>query len=268
MGCYFPVSQFAYVSMGGGYLEDFRVLHQAFDIRAMLSFDMDDWVIGRQLVNRPYGFIRCEKARSEEVIGRFEQERAKLVSAEGNVIVWLDYTEADQRDEQLADVQALTSKLVHGDVFRITLNAQRDSFGSTDRYLLAKEMRKTEHLTAAEWWREKLADQLQDYLPPGRNNSECMDSEEGFAITLAQAIKRAALNGLNARPELVIEPILTVRYADRQQMLTLTARCFVKTGGWSFANVSGGSSGRINQAKHGTPVFTSACRTCLRESDS
>jgi hypothetical protein len=239
--CY-PVSQFAYISMGGGYLEDFRVLHQAFGIRAMLSFDMDDWVIGRQLVNRPYGFIRCEKARSEEVIDRFDEERAKLVGTEGNVIVWLDYTEANRRYEQLTELQALTGKLVPGDVFRITLNAQRSAFGSNDQYLMAKKIGKTEYLTAAEWWLEKLADQLQDYLPQGRNNSESMDSEAEFAVTLAQAVKRAALNGLNSRPELVIEPLLTVRYADgRHQMLTLTAlvlredkrKEFRERAGWS-----------------------------------
>jgi hypothetical protein len=114
-------------------------------------------------------------------------------------------------------------KLAHGDVFRITLNAQRDSFGSTDEYLMAKKTGETEHLTAGEWWLEKLADQLQDYLPQERNNSKSMDSEAEFAITLAQSVKMAALSGLNSRPELVIEPLLTVRYADGQQMLTLTA---------------------------------------------
>ena len=224
VGRRFPVSEFGYVSMGGAYLEDFRVLHQAFGIRAMLSFDMDDWVIGRQLINRPYGFIRCEKAKSGEVVGRFDEERAKLVGAEGNVIMWLDYTEATQRYEQLVELQVLTSKLVPGDVFRITLNAQRSAFGSDEQYRMAKRTGETQCLTAAEWWLGKLADQLQDYLPSGRNNSECMDSEETFAITLAQAVRRAALNGLISRPELVIEPLLTVRYADgRNQMLTLTA---------------------------------------------
>ena len=195
---YFPVAQYAYVSMGGGYLEDFRAIHQGFGIRQMLSFDMDAWVIGRQLVNRPYGFIRCVRAKSEEIINRLDQEREKLVGSDGNIIIWLDYTEADQRFDQLTDLQNLTSKLIHGDVFRITINAHREAFGSTDKYLISKKTEETDAATATEWWHEQLVEQLGDFLPPERNDSDHMDSPHEFAVSLARSVRRAALGGLES----------------------------------------------------------------------
>jgi hypothetical protein len=219
-----PIGEYAYISMGGGYLEDFRVLHQAFGIRAMLSFDYEEWMIDRQCINRPYGFIRCVAASSTDIIDRLEAERAQLVGQDGRLIIWLDYTQPSKRIAQLQDLESLLKKLVEGDVFRITLNASRAAFGAYEQYAVAKKEERTKHATVEDWWHEKLVRQLGSYLPQERNNPEYMGSEEEFAATLAQAIKRAAQRGLQSRPELEIEPLLSVRYADsNHQMLTLTA---------------------------------------------
>src|SRR5436309_2152627 len=68
----FPLSAYAYVSMGGAYLEDFRMVHQAFGIRRLFSFDAEESVIARQRVNAPFDFIRCECAKSGEVIDNID----------------------------------------------------------------------------------------------------------------------------------------------------------------------------------------------------
>jgi hypothetical protein len=125
---YQPVREMGYLSMGGGYLEDFRVMHQSLGIYRMLSFDMDDWVVDRQMFNRPYGFVQCSVASSDEIIGRFDDIREDLVGSSGNLIVWLDYTMPRKRHSQLRELEQLASLLTHGDVFRITLNANRSSF--------------------------------------------------------------------------------------------------------------------------------------------
>jgi len=114
---YQPMADAAYISMGGGYLEDFRVLHQAFGIEKMLSFDMGDWMTRRQKVNRPYGFIDCVCASSTDIINGFDAYRRRVTKGESNVIIWLDYTEASMRNDQLNDLSQLTNKLTHGDVF-------------------------------------------------------------------------------------------------------------------------------------------------------
>jgi hypothetical protein len=223
VGRFQPLAEAGYISMGGWNLEDFRVIHQAFNIRAMLSFDMDEWVVSRQRINRPYGFIRCKQATSEDIVDQFHKFRAETVGENRNVIVWLDYTEAAERYDQLDQLERLTGKLIHGDVFRITLNAHRESFGTYEEYQLAKHAEKTDQPTLADWRLEKLVDQLkEEYFPPERRDSEFMDSELEFAVTLVRAVKRAALNGLTSRPELLVEPLLTVTYADGQRMLTFT----------------------------------------------
>jgi hypothetical protein len=211
-----------YISMGGGYLEDFRVIHQAFGIRRMLSFDFDQWIVERQKINKPYGFIRCEQSGSTEVVERFQEERDKLVGAEGNVIVWLDYTQPSQRYQQLIDLKTLIAKMIPGDIFRITLNAHRNTFGSNDQFIIAKRANKTKHATLAEWWHEKLVHQLKDLFPPERDNPEFMEKDAPFAATLARAIRRAAIRGLPTHQQFIVEPLISVAYADIQQMITVT----------------------------------------------
>lgn len=219
---YQPIREMGYISMGGGYLEDFRVLHQAYGIQKMLSFDLDDWMIKRQKVNRPYGFIECRCASSTQIVRDFIAIRDSLVGADGKVIVWLDYTEADKRYDQLDDLENLMKKLIPGDVFRITMNAHRPNFGTVDRYNLAKKADETDAEDLDEWWNLQLVDQLNEYMPTERKGAEFIDSQYKFAVTLGHAIKIAAQNGLRPRPSLVIEPLLSVVYADKQQMITMT----------------------------------------------
>jgi hypothetical protein len=219
---YQTMSDVGYISMGGGYLEDFRVLHQAFGIRRMLSFDLEEWMIKRQQVNRPYGFIKCQCASSTTIVQDFDAVRDELVGEDGRVIVWLDYTEADMRYHQLSDLEELTKRLIHGDVFRITMNAHRPNFGTLAQYELAKKAEETDSPSLAAWWNEKLIEQLQDYMASDRKDVEYIESEHEFAVTLTRAIKIAAQNGLRSRPTLMIEPLLSVVYADKQQMITVT----------------------------------------------
>jgi len=222
VGRYQSLLDCAYLGMGGGFLEDFRVIHQAFGICKMLSFDLDEWVISRQLVNRPYGFVQCETASSTEIIDRFDAIRTEMVGPDGKVIVWLDYTQPGDRRLQLEDLEGLVGELNHGDVFRITLNANRSSLETNDQYQFAKQAGRTKHPTLAEWWHDKLVQQLDDYMPAERNDAQFLESESEFVITLIRAIKRSALNGLTSRPELIVEPLLAVTYADGQRMMTFS----------------------------------------------
>jgi hypothetical protein len=162
-------------------------------------------------LNRPYGFIRCQCAKSEEIVDDFDTIRQELVGSDGRVIIWLDYTEADMRHDQLFDLEQLTRKLVHGDILRITINAHRPNFGETEHYQLAKKAGETDLPTQIDWWNQQLIDQLKEYMPDERKGVECIETDDEFAITLARAIKRAAQNGLAPRPILLIEPLPDVR---------------------------------------------------------
>lgn len=220
---YKPIRQHGYVSMGGSFLEDFRVIHQEFGINRMYSFDTSKAVVSRQEVNKPFGFITCETWTSTEVVQNFDQVRAAHFGENGNVIVWLDYTMPDKRQEQLIDVEVLMTKLIAGDIFRVTMNANRTQLGSNELFQRLKETGKTEHQNLWDYRYEQLNKQMGAQLPDDRKNSEHLQTSQAFNVTLARCIKRAALNGINQRKELRIEPLVSVAYSDGQEMITVTA---------------------------------------------
>ncbi|MFO0867114.1 MAG: O-methyltransferase [Gemmataceae bacterium] len=186
VGRVFPISDYGYVSMGGSYLEDFRVVYNALGIRAMMSFDSDAQVLSRQLLNRPFGFIRCELGTSTEIVNQLAEKRAELVPGEENIIIWLDYTSGD-RATQLADIEAVSRKLIAGDVLRVTLNAARQSLCKTESYQAAKINNKIRHNTIEQVWLERLENQLGKYFPASRR-ATAVQSDAMFAQTLAQSV--------------------------------------------------------------------------------
>ena len=253
-----PIDTMGYISMGGGYLEDFRVMHLAFNIVKMLSFDLEDWMITRQLKNRPYAFVSCKQASSTEIVNDFHDVRKNLLGTDGNVIVWLDYTEADQRYSQLSDLQELTSKLIEGDIFRITMNAHRPAFGRIEEYELAKASKKTEAQDVHEWWNDIIVEQLQEYMPQDRKGEEFIREEVDFATTLVSAVRIAALMGLEASPELAIEPMMSVVYADGQQMITVSGIVLRKTHRAKFLETTRWNDWQFKPGDHWTAMVALA----------
>src|SRR6185312_1491718 len=76
-----PIKSYLYVGFGGAYLEDFRVLHSHFGNTAMLSLEQESWVYDRQLLNIPYGCVKCRNMTSSQFIQEFEDTVAKLRTA-------------------------------------------------------------------------------------------------------------------------------------------------------------------------------------------
>jgi hypothetical protein len=224
-----PIAGYGYVSMGGAYLEDCRVLHQAHKITRMYSFDMDAKVLQRQAVNRPYGFISYEQRTSRQAIEGFQDIRAALGAGEMNAVVWLDYTNPAQRKAQLQDLGILVSRLIEGDVVRITLNAHRTTLGENRVYQYELEKVPAEQVengqfpaTLAGWRLAKLQEQLGEDLPPEREDPIHLETEEGLYRTMLRTVKRVVLRSLQPRPELLAFPLLSTAYSDQHGMVTAT----------------------------------------------
>ena len=62
----------AYISMGGYPLEDHRQIHR-WMVLWLVSFDLDETTVRRQLFNRPVASCRCLLRSSEEVVEGLEQ---------------------------------------------------------------------------------------------------------------------------------------------------------------------------------------------------
>ncbi len=218
---FIPIAGHGYVSMAGAYLEDCRMLHQATRISRMYSFDTEAAVIARQAVNLPFGFVQTHQRSSKQVVEEFEAVRTALGGAETNVVVWLDYVSPKQRRTQLQELGTLVSKLIPGDVVRITMNAHRTTLGENVQYERLSEEQKPS--TLAMWRHTKLKEQLgEEYLPADRDDPEYLETKEGFSRTVMRAVKHAVIGALQPRPELLPFPVLSTSYDDNHGMVTVT----------------------------------------------
>ena len=174
------------------------------------------------------------------------------------MIVWLDYAAANKRGEQLGEFRQLLSHLASGDVAKITLNANSQSFRQRaypltrkdfdaylknpdspthrdyETYLSAAVSSKSDEaeprqerslgLTDVEYETvciENLKEQLGEYLPKGEVKAGDLDTDK-FAAILAEAVKIAALKGVGGS-KLQVLPLGAFRYSDGEhQMLTVT----------------------------------------------
>ena len=127
-----PIKSYLYVGFGGAYLEDFSVLHSHFGNTAMLSLERESWVYDRQLLNVPYGCVKCRNTTSLQFIQEFEDIAANFRIAK-NVLIWFDYASAKQLRQQITEVHALTAKLKALDILKITLNANPSVLGGDPR---------------------------------------------------------------------------------------------------------------------------------------
>jgi hypothetical protein len=119
-------SKYLCASMGGRFLEDFKLINDRFAIERMISIEIDEMTARRQTFNRPLGFIECRCQSSGDFIVDFDRLAAKTAGL--RAIVWLDYAAANERGSQLQEYQELLAKVGPGDVAKLTLNANPESF--------------------------------------------------------------------------------------------------------------------------------------------
>ncbi|NEV63748.1 O-methyltransferase [Thiorhodococcus minor] len=212
-----PLVDFAYVSMGAYPLEDHKQVHRHLGIGRLISFDSDKNIVARQTFNRPVGSCACLCRKSAEVVDEFDD-----VLREGNaedaagVIVWLDYTAPRDIGKQIREFQTLLNKLQDSDVVRVTVNANPASLfdgkkGDGSHYD-GKEMRERRF--------EVIEKRIEEYLPSDAGADD-MD-KDGYPVLLSRAFGRAATQALPLTGKRTFVPLSLVRYADGQQMLSIT----------------------------------------------
>ena len=201
---------YIYISMGGRHLVDHYAVYKDLGIRSQYSFDNDENQVARQTFNRPTDTTICATMDSAELPSRLDQI-AEEFPRKDNFIVWLDFTGTEHK-AQLQEAEELLVRLRHGDVFRITMNADsrnlKGGSGSPDERA------------------KKRADTLRSRLG-GANmptSVTAIDEEDplSFARVLAQCVALAASKAQIREPDLNFVPVLTTSYADGQRMVTVT----------------------------------------------
>jgi hypothetical protein len=201
---------YVYVSMGGRHLVDHRAVYGKLGIRALFSFDMDANQVARQKFNRPTGDMVCIQMLSANLPSELDTIFQRFPSKR-NVIAWLDYTSADRRAQFQETIETLV-RLKHGDIFRITLNADIRSLSRGEGW-------KDEGFSNPGGYRaDRLRSQISEYLATDVTSI----SDTNFPNVLARCLGLAVDAAQVQQPNLKFTPILITSYKDGTRMLTAT----------------------------------------------
>jgi hypothetical protein len=226
--------KYIYISMGGRHLVDHYAVYRELGIGTQFSFDQNENAVKRQKFNRPTDATVCEEMLSGDLPNKIDLIVGKFPK-KTNVIVWFDYTSAD-RMVQLQETVELLTRLKHGDVFRVTMNAEKKTLNAQDWQVHAP--------TPGAFRANKLRQQVGDFLPT--DISEI--GEETFPFALARCVQLAAQKAVVRIPGLTFDPVLITSYADGARMLTVTCSVRELTSRERFPN---GAFGRWRFACRG-----------------
>lgn len=203
------ISDYVYVGFGGPFLEDFKIMHTALKIKKMLSLELVDNTHKRQRFNMPVACVDIGK--QPQTSGDFLTNYT--FKKRTSHIVWLDYTEPTQINEQLNEVQSLCSKLNPYDIVKVTLNAHSETLGKDNTLPSSTDPR--------EYRAGKLQEILGDFAPYPIQAKHA--GSKVYPTTLLHTLKKAMNMGISSRHDILIQPLSSFFYADGQAMLTATA---------------------------------------------
>ena len=196
----FSLDQYQYIGFGATDFDDFKLFHMKTGMQTMHSVEMDPSVFERQKFNRPYS---CIQLHNELMSTFIDEEFDPNISS----VIWLDFSDGNDKKSQFSDICNVTRKLKAGDILRITLNAQAGRIVSEER----------RHPNPFERFAIIKA-QIGEYLP---EVPEKQITKENYPQILLSAIRTATNSALESR--FLIKPISCYRYADGQEMMTITA---------------------------------------------
>jgi hypothetical protein len=205
------IERYIYVSMGGRHLIDHHAVYNTLGIRALFSFDMNANEVARQKFNRPTGDTVCVAMNSADLPTEIDSILQRFPSKQ-NLVVWLDYTGAERRAQFQQAVQTLV-RLKHGDIFRITLNANPKTIGGSKQQWEEKGL-----AGPGEYRADRLRAQIPEFLP---TNVTAISDTDLFRV-LARCVELATGAAQALKPNLRFSPVLITSYTDGTQMLTVT----------------------------------------------
>jgi len=172
----------------------------------MVSLESDANISQRADFNKPYRCISIQNRTSTDYISDTYLEKP--------IIFWLDYTNPAQIENQISDFCTLVDKMNAGDVVRITLNANPRSLDGESSIMQKDDMIHETRFA-------KLQERIYDYIPPNTTKEYMISSK--YPLLLLSCLKTAAFKTLTPLQKKCVLPLFASKYADGQQMITLTA---------------------------------------------
>jgi hypothetical protein len=84
IGHFKQLKEYSYVSMGGKFLEDFKLIHEHLNLKELFSVEVDGVTFGRQLFNRPLKFINCAKSNSTDFLKSIDVKNKAVKGTSNN----------------------------------------------------------------------------------------------------------------------------------------------------------------------------------------
>lgn len=207
LGQMFHISEYSYTGFGSYTFDDFKILHDTIGISSMTSIENDPKTYSRAQYNQPYNCIKTIQTSSTDYLLELS-----LQDNEKNIF-WLDYVNPKELNSQLSDYATLLKLLNHGDIVRITLNANPAA--------LASDQEDSDiHVTRL----NKLKDRLTpEYIPADIKPDAFTANRYPYLLLkiLEIVTNRHLVDKPPYRPNYML-PLFASIYADGQQMLTFT----------------------------------------------
>lgn len=106
------LATYTYIGFGGPMLEDFRIMHSRAALSKLISLEEQEHTHIRQKYNLPYNCIDCQLKSAHDFIVDYNFSTPS--------IIWLDYASAKRIQDDLNDIQALSSKISSFDILKVT----------------------------------------------------------------------------------------------------------------------------------------------------
>ncbi|WP_444460088.1 O-methyltransferase [Rhodobacter capsulatus] len=201
---------YVYASMGGYPMADHHRVHRMLGLQRLFCFDEDPKTVRRQIFNKPIPDCRCVELTTAEFSSDPDRAyREAGIHGRKGQIVWLDYVRPADLGRNVEEFVSLLRNCEHGDVVRITLNANEKAIKGGREALPKPEKLKNRLM----WIKEQVGQYVPEDAEPGNL------TESGFPILLARILRAAAADALG---DGVVRPLSLVRYADGQQMFAAT----------------------------------------------
>jgi len=219
------LSEYTYFSLGGPYLEDFRLLNEFCPEIGMVSIEESPETYKRQKFHKPCKTLRLEVSKFSSFLAEYDSNDKKSV-------FWLDYTKLNL--EVLEDFKVALEQVATNSIVKITLQAMPGDYKDP---IKAEDFRKV--------FSAFLAD-------PAANPPLLLDD---FLIMLRDMVQIATEQALPATGSMMFQPLTSFHYADGATMFTLTGivcqrvdqkkiRNLFKN--WHWANLDWGKPKLIN----------------------
>lgn len=192
---------YRYISLGGPFLEDFRLVHARVGLQRMTCVESDEVVHRRQKFNVPVPGVECVHSTFDAYIDSQDLEDP--------LIVWFDYTEPEGWERQVQRFARDAASMPIGSILRITLNAEPSALGGGELGGNLQEDRLSV-------FRERFGRQAPNDVKP----SDMRKSH--FGRVILRVLELAVAKATTDVPDRSVAWALATHYADGQAMVTAT----------------------------------------------